>query len=113
LDNPFHKKEPPHGIRTAIPVAGPSPRHRPAEAAALFIWLVEARDAFVALDAVAGDATLPPRRRRLARSDARARYEQAHTSLAWLLVIDPVAATQPPSPASDAGNRPRHESWAE
>ena len=81
--------------------------------AALFIWLIEARDAFVALDAVARDATLPPRRRRLARSDARTRYEQAHTSLAWLLVIDPAAATQPPSPASDAGNEPRFESWAE
>ena len=82
--------------------------------AALFVWLIEAREAFVALDAVAADTTRPPRRRKLTRSDARARYKQAHASLAWLLRVDPAAATaQPAPPPSGACNEPRFERWAE
>jgi hypothetical protein len=86
----------------------------PSNPAALLTRLVQARDAFLTLDAVAADATLPPRRRKLARTDARTRYEQARASLAWLLHVDPAAATaRSVPPPSDASDESRFESWAE
>jgi hypothetical protein len=94
--------------------SGQVPAPAPSNPAALLVWLIEAHEAFVALDAVADDATLPPSRRKLARAEARARYEQAHASLAWRLVVDPAAATVRPTTAPRcARGEPRFESWAE
>jgi hypothetical protein len=79
----------------------------PSSPAALFVWIVEAREALADLDAVALDATLPPKRRTLSRAAAREHHQRARAGLAWLLSLDIGAATREPSDA------PRFEAWAE
>jgi hypothetical protein len=79
--------------------------------AALFVWVMEARETFADLDAVAVDATLPPKRRALTRAQARERYQRARAGLAWLLGVD--VATVHAEPAAAPSNGPRFEGWAE
>lgn len=65
---------------------------------AIFVWIVEAREALAILDVVAADATRAPARRKLSRSEARRRYEAARVALAWLntarLPVEPTTGQQ-------------------
>jgi hypothetical protein len=83
----------------------------PSSSAALFVWIMEARETFADLDAVALDATLPPKRRTLSRAAARERYQRARAGLAWLLGVDVATLHEVPTVARDDG--PRFEAWGE
>jgi hypothetical protein len=76
---------------------------------AAFVFLIEGRDAFLALAEVARDATLPPNRRKLSRAEAKRRYERARADLAWLLDLTPVLA----APSCNSASEPLFEGWAE
>jgi hypothetical protein len=65
--------------------------------AALFVWIMEARETFADLAVVAEDATLPLKRRRLGREEARERFERARAGLAWLLGEDVTAVHEEPA----------------
>lgn len=96
------------------PPAGQACAPVPSSPAALFVWIVEARETFADLDAVALDATLPPKRRRLSRAAARERYQRARAGLAWLLGVDVATLhAEPSTTPARASDAPRFERWAE
>ena len=74
----------------------------------VFVWIMEARDAFDDLATVAQEATRPPHRRKLSRKAAIARYRRGRAALDWLLGMHLSGATPPPSATASP-----FEAWAE
>lgn len=88
-----HVPQPPPGGQASHPLTLDTPR-------ALFVWIVEAREAFAVLADVALDATRPRARRKLTRAEARKRYQEAAAALAWLDTATlPAEPTTPPQGA--------------
>jgi hypothetical protein len=73
-----------------------------------FVLFIETRDAFAALEEVAADGLRRPSRRKLTKTDARAKYERACSALAWLL-----AATTPASSDVHQGPAGSETGWCE
>jgi hypothetical protein len=74
----------------------------------VFVWISEAQEAMEDLATVAADAVRHPRRRKLSRRVARARYRRARAALAWLLSL-PIG----PSTAPQSATTGPFEAWAE
>ena len=75
----------------------PGAGQEPPAARTAFVLFQETTAAFRELEEVAADGRRAPSRRKLTRTEARAKYERACSCLAWLL-----AATVPTAPTYTA-----------